>query len=124
MTARQPDFRYECFDITVPSVTTIAAPLVTDVSTHDVVLISLESVIPPGPSGAVGWQLWLSGAAILPWQKPAVWIVEDDAKPVFDFGFEVDKTLQIKAYNLGAYDHTLSFRFKVQELVPNAVQPF
>lgn len=121
MAGRQPDYRYVPFDVTIPKATVIASPQITDVSSGDVGLLEVQCLVPPGPSGAVGWQLRLAGGVILPWQNTSTWIVADGQLLTFDVGLEVDSGLQVAAYNIGTFDHTLRFRLKVQDLVTGQV---
>lgn len=98
-------------EVTVPAGTAIATPQITDVSLPPGLISSIEWRVPPGPRGAVGFQLGSSGWPVLP-RTPGTWIVADDDKQTWQSSEFIDSgSWQVFAYNTGNYDHTLYFTF-------------
>jgi hypothetical protein len=132
---RQIDYAWYPSAPTTPAGTLTTAPLVTPVNLGDVMLDHVDIMWPPGPSGAVGFQLQLSGGVLLPYNatpagaasyvfKASDWLIADDTRMWFDLGIEVDSHLSIVTYNLGSHNHTVWFRFKtymVPLVAPNPV---
>lgn len=108
--------RVEPFAVTVPSGTLPTAPQITALPMDIGMVDEIEVVIPPGPSGLVGFAIMCGGAPILP-REDGRWIITDDEK--IDWPLSVDHTAgdwAIVAYNVGAFDHTLYLRFLVSEV--------
>ena len=70
----------------------------------------IEWMVPCGPQGNLGWQLWYSGAIVIP--QNGTWIITDN-----EFGrWEIDELPEtgnwtFVGYNTGTYDHTTYLRF-------------
>lgn len=98
------------FAVTVSAGTAKTAPASFDLTIPTRQVDELEVLVPPGPSGQVGFTIGVSGTPIIPYNA-AEWIVTDDEKirwPLEDYPDSGDWTLS--AYNTGAYDHTLYVR--------------
>jgi hypothetical protein len=70
----------------------------------------IEWKVPPGPQGNLGWQLWYSGALVIP--QNGTWVVTDNESGKWEID-ELPTTgaWQFKGYNTGTYDHTVYLRF-------------
>jgi len=108
--------RIEVSEIVVPAGTTIAAPQTTAVSFVDGVVERLEVVVPPGPSGLVGFRVLHSGQVVIPFSGNT-WIVTDDEKLDWPLSnFPTGGKWSIRIYNTDIYSHTLFFRWHIEEI--------
>lgn len=99
------------FDFTVPAGTPAAAPVELDVSFPPRVVQAIQVVVPPGPSGVVGWRILCSGVTVIPYLS-ADWVItaaENITWPVEQY--PNSGSWQVQGYNTGAQDHTVYFRF-------------
>lgn len=108
--------RTELFAVTVPAGTAQASPQVTALSFPDAVTEAVEFIIPPGPSGLVGWQLRHSGQFIIPRTANSFFVMDDVHQTWALEDYPVGNKWQVAAYNTDIYDHTLQFIFHVNEL--------
>lgn len=107
----------------VPAGTTKAAPVSTILYPTRAAIIQLEVLIPPGPSGFVGFQLWHSSAQVLP-DDAGNWIVADDEVIRWEFDdLQPWPNWALHAYNLDFYDHTLYVRIHLDDRVPTSAVP-
>ena len=99
------------FQATIPAHTPQSAPVTIDVDFPSRIVESIRLRIPPGPTGFMGFQLWVKGGQVIP-INPGEWIIDDDA--------EIDLTLssmpdtgawQVVGYNTGAFDHSVYVTF-------------
>ena len=115
--------RIEAPTITVPSGTAIVTPQVTALSLRDAIVERIEIVVPPGPSGLVGFAIFHSGQQVIPFTA-GQWVVADNQR--FDWNIERFPTgdkWQVQAYNTDVYNHTLYFFFHLQELGQQTATP-
>ena len=109
--------RIELFDVTIPAGTAIATPQTTALTFDPGIVERIEIVVPPGPSGLVGFQIRHSGETVIP-HDASRWIIADNEPinwPVQSF--PEGSAWALRAYNLDVYNHTLYFRFHVNETV-------
>jgi hypothetical protein len=107
--------RIETFDVVVPGQTAIATPQTTALDFDMGVVQRIEILIPPGPSGLVGFRIMHSGRSVIPYDT-SKWVVADDEVIKWDTeNYPVGSAWALQAYNLDAYDHTLYLRFLVIE---------
>lgn len=115
--------RIETFDVVVTGQTAIATPQTTALDFDMGVVQRIEILIPPGPSGLVGFRLVHSGRPVIPYDT-SKWIVADDEVIKWDTeNYPVGSAWALQAYNLDAYDHTLYLRFLVIETSRNLSTP-
>lgn len=114
------------YAVTITAGTPIAAPQVTNLPMPARIPIRVRVRIPPGPSGVVGWAIGAAGVQVLPWNV-GQWIVGNDEAIEWDLSGQISSgAWQLRAYNLGVYDHTLYVTFsldlpqKVGSLGPSA----
>lgn len=118
--------RIEAPTITVPAGTTQAAPQVTPIPLRDSIVERIQVIVPPGPSGLVGFAFLHSGQQVIPFTG-GQWIVVDDQTldwPVSNF--PTGDKWSVQAYNLDVHSHTLYCFFHLRELplpAPARVQP-
>jgi len=115
--------RVEVFDVTVPAATSIVAPQATALPFDDGVVQRIEILIPPGPSGLVGFRITHSGDTVIPHDR-SKWIIADDDTLKWDVeNYPTGSAWGFTAYNLDIYDHTLYLRFFVVETATNVAPP-
>lgn len=110
--------RTELFPITVPAHTPQATPLVTSLSFHEGDVAVLEFIIPPGPSGLLGWQVLYSGQVIIPRGGAGFFVMDDTHESWQLEKYPTGGGWQIAAYNTDVYPHLLQFILHVNELQP------
>jgi len=115
--------RIEVFPIVVPAGTAIGAPQTTALSMVDGHVERIEIIIPPGPSGLVGFRVIHSQQVVIPFSGTA-WVIADDEKISWPIqNYPTGNKWSIRAYNTDIYSHTLYFRFHILELVA-AIPPY
>lgn len=97
---------------TIPAGTAIAAPFTADMSFDPATVETIIVTIPPGPSGLVGFQLWVKGGQAIPTNQGG-WIVGDDRIITWQLADLPDSgAWQLVGYNLDIYDHTIYVEFQ------------
>jgi hypothetical protein len=115
--------RIQSYAVTVPAGTAIATPVTTATSFVDGAVQRIEVVVPPGPSGLVGWGFAYGGQLIIP-DTEGQWIVTDDEKIGWDIHhFPSGKQWQLRAYNLDVYDHVIYVRYLIDEFTLPPMPP-
>jgi len=105
------------FTPTTPLNTPMATPFVADLTLPNYEVQLLRWRVPPGPQGNLGWQLWYSGAVILP--QNGTWIVADNEYATWELDeLPTAGDWQFYGYNIGSYDHTVYLTFLVNPLSP------
>lgn len=109
--------RIEPFTVTVPAETTIANFQRTDLAFRDGRVDRIQIIVPPGPSGLVGFRLAHSGQSIIPYTDER-WFVVDDLRLDWDAdNYPTGGAWELWAYNTDIYSHDLHVWFHVTELV-------
>jgi hypothetical protein len=109
--------RIEIFTITVPPNTPIATPQISTM-TFDIGQVDrVEIVVPPGPSGLVGFGILHSGESVIP-REPGRWIIADHEVLTWPLdNVPTSGKWGVRIYNLDVFQHALYFRWLVTELV-------
>ena len=110
------------FEVTIPAATSADAPVTAALDMPPRVVTGLHIVVPPGPSGNVGFYVAAAGQNIIP-INPGEWIITDNE--VIDWplsGYHDSGSWSITAYNTGTYDHALYVRFLL-DLVTGTTPP-
>lgn len=108
--------RIEPFEVLTPAGTAESSYLVTPLSFQEGRVDRVEIIVPPGPSGLVGFKLAHSGQSVIPLTS-STWNIADDTK--FDWAisaFPSGNAWELWTYNNDAYPHTLYLWFHVFEL--------
>jgi hypothetical protein len=109
--------RVEAPSLLVPAATSPNAPVQVLLYAQRAIITQIEFMLPPGPSGLVGFSLWHSSAQIIP-KTAGQWIVAnnetirwniDDMSPWPDW--------HLKAYNADVYPHTIYVRLLLDDLL-------
>ena len=64
------------FQPTTPAGTPLATPNVVAMQMPDLEVQYIEWIVPPGPSGNLGWQLLYSGSLVVP--QNGTWVITDN----------------------------------------------
>jgi hypothetical protein len=103
------------FQPTTPSGTAESSPYTKDLTLPQYEVQLIQWVVPPGPQGNLGWQLWYSGAIVVP--QNGGWIITDNERNTWELDeLPVAGDWQFHGYNTGDYDHTVYLRFLVNPL--------
>lgn len=115
--------RIEPFAVTTPAGTAIVAYQVTPLPFREGDVTRIEIVVPPGPSGLVGFRVAHSGQSVVPYTDER-WIVTDDEKLTWELtNLPHGEAWELWSYNLDVYDHTIYLRIHVNDAMPIAVAP-
>lgn len=107
--------RIEPFAVTVTAGTAIAAYQVDSLPFNDGAVHRVEIVVPPGPSGLVGFKVAHSNQSVIPYNRD-VWIITDDEKLDWTLdGFPTGNSWELWSYNTDVFDHTIYLRFHVTD---------
>lgn len=117
--------RIELFEVTVPAATLQAAPTTTALTFQDGAVSAIEVVVPPGPSGLLGFQIWFSGQRVIPFRNNTFFKTDNEIIKWPIQGFPTTGRWQFVAYNIDVYAHTLQVRMLVDEVsrAPAALPP-
>lgn len=114
--------RVEVFQCTIVANTAIAAPMAFTLSMLPGVTRRLGFIVPPGPSGLMGFRIVHSGQTVIP-ASGSTWIVTDDEKAEWPLdGFPTGDKWSLVGYNTDVNDHTVYLRWFLDE-IPDQVQP-
>lgn len=99
------------FTAVVPAGVTAAAPRSFDMSFPPRTVDTLEIIVPPGPSGVVGFAVTNSGIRVIPYNSDD-WIITSNEKIVWPLNGYVDSgSWELLAYNTGNDTHSIYVRF-------------
>jgi hypothetical protein len=73
----------------------------------------LEIIVPPGPNGAMGFQVAQAGAQVFPTEPGAFLVTSNESIRWPIEGANNSGAWQVIGYNTGAFDHTIEVRFLV-----------
>lgn len=110
-----PADRLEPFEVTVPAGTLEASPQRTALSFLDGNVTDINILIPPGPSGFVGFRIEYDGEPVIP-GRGRPFIVGDDERIEWPIrGYPTGGGWELVAFNTDVFEHTLYLRFYIQE---------
>lgn len=107
--------RVEPFEVTTPAGTLQASYLVTPLSFPDARVERLEIIVPPGPSGLMGFKVAHSGQSVIPIRSDT-WNIADGVK--FDWplnNFPTGDSWELWTYNTDVYEHTIYIWFHLMD---------
>lgn len=108
--------RIELFTVTTAAGVQIAAPTITPIPFDIGEVEGIEILVPPGPSGLMGFGIMHGGASVLP-REESKWIISDNEPIHWDTqNMPTAGDWSIRSYNLDVFDHSLYFRFLVRDL--------
>ena len=101
------------FTFLVPAGTPSSAPVSMSMAFPPRTVDVIEIVIPPGPSGVVGFAIQNSGVTVIPYESDD-WIVGNNEKITWPLdGYINSGSWQIIGYNTGINDHAVYVRFQL-----------
>jgi hypothetical protein len=107
--------RYETVQLVIPANTPQAAPVSAALYRDRAAIDALWVLVPPGPSGLVGFAFWHSSRQVIP-KVDGTWIVGDsETIPIQIADLSPWPDWTIKAYNADTYQHTLYVRLALDD---------
>lgn len=107
--------RIEVFQVTVAAGTLQATPTDTELTFTPARVERMEIMVPPGPSGFVGFAIVHSNQQIIPFQSGS-FIVADDEVLRFDLeAYPEGSSWTVRAFNTDIYAHTLHIRLYLDD---------
>ena len=101
------------FQATIPAGTPASNPLVSNMGMPARIVRRITVLVPPGPSGLVGFRLGSGGQQIIP-ITTGQWVIADDELLTWDVQGQIESgAWQLIAYNTGSNPHTLYVTFEV-----------
>lgn len=110
-----PAERLQTFTVLIPAGTTAAAPQRTALEFLDGNVTDIEILVPPGPSGFVGFQVDYGGEQVIPNRGDPRITTDDELVRWPIRGYPTGSQWECVAHNTDIYDHSLYFRFYLQE---------
>lgn len=104
-------FEVRSYTLTVPTGTLPAAPFTLDVSFPPRNVDAVQVIVPPGPSGLVGWRILNSRVPVIPYGSDP-WIITAGEIITWPLSGQITSgSWQVQGYNTGTVDHSVYFRF-------------
>lgn len=107
--------RIEVFEVEVPAATLEAAPADTDLNFDSGRVERVEIMVPPGPSGFVGFAIVHSNQQIIPYQSGRFIIADNEVLKWELESYPEASPWTIRAYNTDIYPHTLHIRLYIDD---------
>jgi len=105
------------FQATITAGSTVFAPTRVATKMPPRQVDRLEIVVPPGPSGVMGFAVTMSGVNVIPVQ-PGTFMITDNERIAWDLSnLPNSGDWQVTGFNGGVFDHTIYLRWLV-EVVP------
>jgi hypothetical protein len=102
------------YTVSVPAGTTADAPLTVPMVMPPRIVDALQIVVPPGPSGLVGFAVLVGGVRIIPYGSD-LWIITAGENITWPLDHYPDAgSWSVQAYNTGVNDHSIYFRWLVR----------
>jgi len=99
------------FTLNVPAGTPASNPVTLDVSFPPRQVDAVQVIVPPGPSGLVGWAILNSNVRVIPYGSD-LWIVTAGESISWPLEGQITSgSWQVTGYNTGINPHAVYFRF-------------
>lgn len=118
MAAKTLSTRIIATRLAVPINTAIASAISTTIDLGFVVIDWLEVRIPSGHLGFTGFALDNADVRIVPWDNRNEWLIGDNDLLHYDLGVQASRSMVMRGYNLGSFEHTFYLRFQVSDPAP------
>jgi hypothetical protein len=103
-------------EVPTPANTPLAIPLSTPWPLEDNEFVYVDILVPPGPSGLLGFRILWANQQVVPWGNDS-WLITDDEKIHVDCDFAMTVTgLVVQSYNTDIYEHTIYLRGLVRTM--------
>lgn len=106
--------------MTIPAGTSSLAPLSAPLPIGESIVRRLDLIVPPGPSGLVGFYLAHSGTQMIPRTRGQFLILDDKLIPFDMDGYPTGDKWTLVGYNSDIYDHIIRTIWHVDEVKPTA----
>lgn len=107
--------RYEAVQLVIPPHTPTTAPVSAALFANRAAIDAVWVLVPPGPSGLVGFSFWHSSRQQIP-KVDGTWIIADgETVPIQVGDLSPWPDWTIKGYNLDAFQHTLYVRVALDD---------
>ena len=101
------------FQVTIPAGTAQATPFRQSTQLPERVVSTLEIVVPPGPSGLMGFAITMGAVNVLP-TAPGTFVVTDDERISWPLtGLPTSGAWQVSGYNTDVWPHSVYLRWLV-----------
>lgn len=107
--------RVEVFEVVIPALTLESSPLDTELDFVPARVDQLEVLIPPGPSGLVGWAILHNTQQILPFATGSFIFADGEVIRWPLERFPTGRGWIVRAFNTDIFDHTLHIRLLVSD---------
>lgn len=110
--------RVEAFQITIARFTLETSPTDTALNFLPGTVDQIQIMIPPGPSGRVGFAIFHSNQQVIPFADGEFIIADGEVLTWPIERFPVNRGWVVRAFNEDAFEHTLFFRLLVTDQLP------
>lgn len=107
--------RVEVFQITIPRFTLETSPVDTALNFLPGTVDQIQVMIPPGPSGRVGFAIFHSNQQVIPFADGEFVIADGEVLTWPIERYPVNRGWVVRAFNEDAFEHTLFFRLLVTD---------
>lgn len=111
------------YEITVPALTTKAAPRVEPTNFNPGEVIEIELIIPPGVAGLAGIRIASNGVQLWPTNAGKWFVGDDEVIKRSVYNWPNSGRLEVEGYNEGVNAHTFTVRYGIREnpaIIPSA----
>jgi hypothetical protein len=102
---------------TITASTPIATPQIVELNIGSVTVNKIRWRVPPGPRGNLGWYLSMGGVQVLPDDKGAYVIADDEYDDWQIDNLPDSGAWELTGYNTGTHDHTVYLYFFTTPIV-------
>lgn len=111
------------YTVTVPAGTLATAPIDQPMAFPPREVDALQIVVPPGPSGLVGFRVLVGGVPVIPYDSDD-WVITSGENITWPLqSYPNSGAWSVQAYNTGTVDHAVYFRFLLSLAVAGGTTP-
>lgn len=108
------------FTVNVPAGTLSTAPITAPMVFPPRRVQAVQVIVPPGPSGLVGWAILVGGVRVIPYLSDP-WVITAAENITWPLeGYPDSGSWAVQAYNTGAIDHAIYFRWLLENVTSKA----
>jgi hypothetical protein len=105
-------------EVPIPAGTAITSPVSVSWPLEDNYLLRIDTRIPPGPSGQMGFRILWAEQQIVPWGNNSWLICDNESIPWMAETAITASGLVVEGYNTGSFSHTIYLRALISTLPP------
>lgn len=103
--------RIESYTVTIPSGTLESAPTTIDTTFDPGIVDRIDVMVPPGPSGLMGFRFAYGSEIIIP-NDASKWLIFDNYQGTWELeDYPTGKHWAIVGYNTDIYDHSIYIKY-------------